>query len=252
MKAIIHNKYKPLGKNEQPIYRYPQTNHTIPKYVYTGASPNSDVYWEIKAKASEVDPFEIHELLLESFGDIIETRLQRGQINEKYLYQHLVISYNFNVILPSADASLKRFSSPGCYLQIKKNPRKKGGRIMYLSNMFTVYADYPRNKTTGKLLDFTAFAPQNREAFNSGFAKLLKGIDGQVIDWYPKIGIYPNPKAKQIYKNQLDWLAEETDNSGFTSLSERKEEYEKQQSEPPKSPGFFARLFNRIKLSKTI
>ena len=118
---------------------------------------------------------------------------------------------------------------------------------MYLSNMFSVYADYPRNKTTGKLLNFTAFAPQNREAFNSGFAKFLKAIDGVVTDWEPKQGIYPNPKAKQIYKNQLDWLAEEIDQYGYKALSERKEEYEKQQKELPKTPGFFSRLFNKLK-----
>jgi len=247
MKAIIHNKYKLLGKNEQPIYRYPETNHTIPRYIYTGASASTYVDWTIKAKASEVDPFEIHELLLESFGDIIETSLQTGQIDEKFIYRQLVIPYSFNFIVPTLYDQLKRFSNHGTNLKIKKSPDRKGGRRMYLGNIFSVYADYPRNKTTGKLLDFTSFAAKNREAFNNGLAKFLKGIDGEVIDWHPKIGIYPNPKAKQIYKNQLDWLAEEIDQYGYKALSERKEEHEKQQKELPKTPGFFSRLFNKLK-----
>ena len=247
MKYIPHNKYTQSKNYKEIVLRYPRINNSVPENIVYSASPSTYITWIIKCSSKELDPFEIHELLIECFGDIIETTLQIGFVNERFIYKNMAIPYYFNFLAPTSTGELKRFCTNGSKLAIKKKPEKDGSRILFLSNLISIYSDYPKEKGTGKLTDFSKFAPQNREAFNSGFAKFLKAIDGVVTDWEPKQGIYPNPKAKQIYKNQLDWLAEEIDQYGYKALSERKEEYEKQQSEPPKSPGFFARLFNRIK-----
>jgi len=233
------DKYEALKNRNEIKIRYPWNNKIIPMYVYQ-TSGSTSICWTIKIRSNEIDPFEIHERLIESFGDLVETGLQIGSISERFIYQYLNFPIAFNFLSPTIDEELKRFSSDG-NLQIKKNPERKGGRKLFIKTSGrSIYTDYPKNKITGNLVDFTKFAPQNREAFNSGFAKFLKAIDGVVTDWEPKQGIYPNPDALRKYKNENDWLAEEIDQYWYKALSERKEEYEKQQTE---KPGFLARLF---------
>ena len=97
---------------------------------------------------------------------------------------------------------------------------------------YNVSTDYPRNRITGKLVDLTPYAKENRKIFNGILKFLVEYVNGEVVD------TFPNHKEK-YRTNSMKWVLEEIDENGFRALSERKEEYERQQK------SIFARIFGR-------